>query len=333
MPPRGHGPTIVVLLLLTATALAFVTTQRQKLERSPIVVVSVDRVLSPVCRCKRARATMRFRLRRPDRMTLDIVSASGVPVRRLADGSRLPRGPAAFSWDGRDDAGRRSADGVYRPQLNLASGARTFVLPNEIRLDTVAPRLTAFDVIPDDYFSPGGDGRNDRVTVRYAVDEPAHGLLFVNGRREVRTRFPPLEGRMRWFGLLRGRPLPAGRYRLEGAAEDVAGNVGPARAAVVEIRYISLARPRLRALARTRFGVRVTTDARRYRWSFAGGTGTARPGLLVLRAPRRPGRYTLFVAANGRGARASVVVRRRQPSRSAAARSAATTMPTRGQTR
>jgi hypothetical protein len=59
-----------------------------------------------------------------------------------------------------------------------------------------------------------------------------------------------------------------------------------------------------------RFGVGVISDARSVRWRFAGGTGTAEPGVLVLRAPRRPGRYRLFVEANGHGARADVVVRR-----------------------
>jgi hypothetical protein len=63
--------------------------------------------------------------------------------------------------------------------------------------------------------------------------------------------------------------------------------------------------------ARARFGIRVATDARRFRWRFAGRAGTARPGLLVLRAPKLPGRYRLFVDERGHAARALVVVRRR----------------------
>ena len=43
----------------------------------------------------------------------------------------------------------------------------------------------------------------------------------------------------------------------------------------------------------------------------AGRTGTASRGTMKLRAPRAPGRYVLFVSANGRGARATVVVRPR----------------------
>ena len=85
------------------------------------------------------------------------------------------------------------------------------------------------------------------------------------------------------------------------------------------IRYIELARTTIPVLAQTRFGVRVTTDAKSFRWWFAGRTGIGTPGLLVLRAPDA-GRYRLFVEANGHGARARVVVRPRQTaSRSPAA--------------
>jgi len=71
----------------------------------------------------------------------------------------------------------------------------------------------------------------------------------------------------------------------------------------------------IRVRARTRFGVRVVTDARSYRWRFAGGRGVSTRELLVLRAPRA-GRYRLFVEVNGHGAVARVIVRpRAQPVR------------------
>jgi hypothetical protein len=87
----------------------------------------------------------------------------------------------------------------------------------------------------------------------------------------------------------------------------------------VTIRYVELARSVIRVRARARFGVRVLSDARSVRWRFAGASGTAEPGLLVLRAPRRAGRYTLFVTANRRGDRAEVVVRPRPAPRRRAA--------------
>jgi hypothetical protein len=311
-----RAPAVVVLVLLAATAVAFVHTQRQKLERSPIGTLEIDRLFSPVCRCDKSKASIEITLRRKDTVTLELVDADGDRVRTLAHERRYGRGRAEFQWDGRDDEGRRVPDGVYRPRLTLASGARTFVLKNPIRVDSVAPRVTAFAVEPR-RISPDGDGRRDRVRIRYKVSEPAHALLFVDGGRVEKTLFRPTEGTRAWNGKRQGSALPAGRYELALAAEDQAGNVGPRRAVRIGISYVELGRSLVRAVVRTRFGIRVRTDATSFRWRFAGGTGVGRPGLLVLRAPRRPGRYTLFVAEHGHAVRATVVVTRRP---SAAAR-------------
>jgi len=299
----------IVLALLGGTAVAFAVTERLKLERSPIAAPEIDKVFSPVCACARAEARVAFRLREPDTISLAILDAEGNTVRRLVSSARRTAGPFATSWDGRDDAGAVVPEGSYRPRLDLRRDRRTIVLPNPIRVDTTRPRVRFLGLRPEDGFSPDGDGRNDRVSVRYAVNERANGLLFVDGRRVVRTRWKPLDGRMDWYGLLDGRPLPAGVYRISVGAEDLAGNLAERTDPVaVEIRYIELARRMLTAQVRTRFGVRVFTDARSFRWRFAGGTGVAEPGLLVLRAPRRPARYALFVSANRHGARATVRV-------------------------
>jgi flagellar hook capping protein FlgD len=300
---------VIVLALLGGTAVAFAVTERLKLERSPIAGPEIDKVFSPVCGCDTAEAQIAFRLRERDRISLAIVDAEGRVVRHLVDGEQRAAGRFATAWDGRDDAGALVPEASYRPRLDLRRDRRTIVLPNPIRVDTTRPRVRLVDLRPEGGFSPDGDGRNDRLTVRYAVNERAHGLLFVGGRRLVRTRFKPFEGRMEWFGIVNGRSLPAGVYPIQIGAEDVAGNLARRTAAVaVEIRYISLARGAMSVRARTRFGIRVSSDARSFRWRFAGGTGAARPGLLVLRAPRRPGRYTLFVSANGHGAQARVQV-------------------------
>jgi hypothetical protein len=310
---QRYAPTAIVLALLAATALAFVTTQRQKLEPSPVGRIAVDPVLSPVCRCDKRTATIVIGLRRTDTVTLELVSSAGSPVRTLVDRERYrARSAVNVEWDGRDDEGRIVPDGSYRPRLTLESGARSFVLRNPIRLDTRAPKITVTRFSPK-VFSPDSDGRQDQVVVRYRVDEPAHGILRVDGVRVVYTRFQPLEGALVWNGKRRGghRSLPAGVYRLVAAAADEAGNVGKAPASFATIRYIELARSTIPVLAQTRFGVRVSTDAKTFRWRLAGRTGIGTPGLLVLRAPDA-GRYQLFVDANGHGARARVVVRPRQ---------------------
>jgi flagellar hook assembly protein FlgD len=50
-----------------------------------------------------------------------IVNALGQSVRVLVDGS-LPAGVHGVSWDGRDDAGRPAAWGVYFHRLQTPTG-------------------------------------------------------------------------------------------------------------------------------------------------------------------------------------------------------------------
>jgi hypothetical protein len=190
-------------------------------------------------------------------------------------------------------------------------------MPNPIRVDTRPPKLTLLSAAPL-RISPDRDRRRDFVRFTYRLDERAKAHLFVNGRRHTLTRFQPLEGKVDWNGRLNGRPVRPGRYELVLAAVDPAGNRTDAPARTAVVRYIQLARESVRARVRTRFGVRVLADARTYRWRFARASGVARPGLLVLFAPRRPGRYTLYVSANGRADKATVrVVPRPRPPRRA----------------
>jgi hypothetical protein len=309
---RRRLPAIVALVLLAATAVAFVRTQQQKLERSPIGTLDIDpRPFSPVCGCPNRERSIGIRFRRGDTVTLEIVDADERRVRRLTTDERVGAGEHEWVWDGFDDDGERAPDGVYRPRITLDSAARTFLMVNPITLDTRAPRVTSLDVAPR-RFSPDGDRRRDLVALRYELDERAHTLLAVDGRVVERTKLRRQEGTRRWNGKRAGRSLPPGVYALSLSAEDAAGNVGPPTAGVaVAIRYVELGRSVVRVRARARFGVRVLADARSVRWRFARATGSTEPGLLVLRAPRRPGRYTLFVTANGHGDRAEVVVRPR----------------------
>jgi hypothetical protein len=333
---QRQAPTAIVLALLAATAVAFVTTQRQKLQPSPVGRIAIDRIFSPVCACATRAATIRIGLRRADTVTLDLISSAGNTVRTLVDSRRYrARGTVTVEWDGRDDAGQVVPDGTYQPRLTLESGARSFKLQNPIVLDTRAPKITVTRVSTR-VFSPDGDGRRDLVTVRYKTDGPAHGILRVDGARWEYTRLKT-EGALTWNGKRKGRsrPLPAGLHRVVAVAADEAGNVGKGPVTFVTIRYIELARTTSPVTAETRFGVRVTTDAKSFRWRFAGRTGIGSPGLLVLRAPAE-GRYLLFVEANKHADRARVVVRPRQAAASsvspAASRQAIAT-PASGQIR
>lgn len=297
---------VLAVALLAATAAAFVRAERLKLEPGPILRPVVDEVVAPTCACPSRRARVGFSLRRAGTISVAIADDSGAVVRHLLAGRRYARGPVQLVWDGRDDGGRVVADGTYRPRLDLPR--RTPILmPNTIEVDTEAPRIRVTGTTRP-VLSPDGDGRFDGFTLAYALDEPARARLYVDGRLHERKKAPRDADQFRWYGRIGRRKLPAGRHRLAVAAVDAAGNVSePSPPVQVQIRFVELARGAIRARARTRFGVGVRTDARRFSWRFAGRSGRARPGLLVLRAPR-PGRYTLFVEAAGHADRARVRV-------------------------
>ena len=50
------------------------------------------------------------------------------------------------------------------------------------------------------------------------------------------------------------------------------------------------------------------SDAQAVRWRLRGKSGEGEPGTLRLQAPKTPGRYKLFVTANGHSKVALVVV-------------------------
>jgi len=292
---------------------AFVYTEKLKLTPSPILGPQIDKVFSPVCECDTDTATISFRLRSRDRLTVDMIDEDGDSVRTLVQDSPTPRGRVTIYWNGRDDSASIVPEGSYRPRVHLAAERRTIVLPNPIRVDVTPPRVELVALSPR-VFSPDGDGRADRVVARYTVDERASVLLYVDGAQRVRKRGQQKAGRIEWFGLLDGEPQPQGVYRLSLGARDAAGNLGPPTPErPVVIRYVALGRERIEVVAGARFAVLVLSDAARVDWRLGARSGVARPGTLRLRAPLQPGRYTLTVSANGFDSRAAVLVREPSP--------------------
>jgi hypothetical protein len=298
--------TLLVIALLGGTAAAFAVTQGLKIEPSPILAPRIAKVFSPVCDCQTRVAGIQFKLRKPDRVRLEIVGDDGRVVRTLVPGKRLRRGKVTYTWNGRDDQGRFVPQGVYKPRVHLADQHRTIDLPNEMRVDTTAPRIDVVSIAPR-ALSPDGDGRGDRVVVSYRTSEPAHAILVVDGTRVVFTRRQLERSSLDWNGKIKGKVADPGVHRLWLAAEDRAGNVSNGKVFHVSVRYVALARDWIDAKAGTRFGVRVSADAPVH-WRLAARTGTAKPGLLVVRAPASPGRYTLTVRVGEHRARAAVIV-------------------------
>ncbi len=299
---------MLVVALLAATAAAFALTQGLKNQPAAIFGTQPGDVFSPVCGCDSETASIAFKLREADRLDVAVVDGSERVVRTIERGREYAQGPVEIEWDGRDDAGRVLPEGDYLPRIRLRGDRTTYTLPNPIRIDVTPPRLELVSARPV-VFSPDGDRRRDAVTFRYRLNEPGQGLLFVNGQRRALNRFARTEDSIEWFGKVEGSALAPGLYTARLAAVDPAGNVSErTRPIQLVIRYVALGRKRISVTAGARFALRVSSDARRVRWSLAGRSGVARPGTLRFRAPLQRGRFTLTVSANGHATRAAVFV-------------------------
>jgi FlgD Ig-like domain len=275
--------TALLFVLLGATSLAFVVTEGLKLEPSPITKVSFPKkIFSPTCECPTNFAVIAFRLRKADRLTLSIVGKGGALVRTLVGPVEQRKGPVSATWDGLDDDGSVVSDGVYRAQVHLRH--RTIRMPNKIRVDTTPPVVRLRHVGPH-VLAPG-----THLKVRYLLSEPGRVSVFLNGKRVVLGRSTRLKWKVEWHA--HGRP---GKYRVTVAARDVAGNLSNATRAVPVIIPLRVVTRRVRVRAGGWFAVRLETDGRAYHWRLAKRGGFASSRRLLVRAPRKPGRYELVI--------------------------------------
>ena len=272
------------------------------------------KVFSPVCRCPQARALIKLRLLRRDTITVTIVDSSGREVRRLVDHKRFNVGLHHFTWDGRDAAGKVLLSGSYRPKVAFSD---------------IRPHLRAAE--PDPHRRQPADA--DR-----RVREAASVLA---GRRRARRRHHrelPRE-RARARPAARERP-PAGAH-VPGAARGLAGLERDDARREAPSRHVPAlarrARPRRQPLAggsgrngpaplpgpaqdarrsrrrshRPRSG-RHRRQGRALDWS---GTARASSGraagraVVVVRAPKKAGRYVLALDAAGHRLRTDLVVK------------------------
>jgi hypothetical protein len=208
-----------------------------------------------------------------------------------------------FAWDGRNDAGRIVPDGIYHVQLQLKDEDRTIEFPSTVRVDSTPPTIENV-TIRHRVFSPDGDHWADNVDVRYTFNEQAYAILYVDGKRVGRSYRKKATASYPWYG----RGKKPGEYRLALAARDLAGNkAGSTRAFTVRLRYIDLFKHRFTPHGRI-LRIRVSTDAKSVGWRLGRARGNAKPPLIRLPVPSKPGRDTLTVTANGHRARATVIV-------------------------
>ena len=309
--------TVLVLALIGGTTAAFTITEALKLEPTPITAKRAEELFSPGCGCPTAIARLSMRIRRNDRLDLDIL-AGGEPIRNLARDLEAKKGRVRVRWDGRDDAGRIVPDGSYRLRVHLRDDDRTVVIPRTIRADTESPD---FEVLGVDrqVFSPDDDGLGDSIRIGYDSSEDGAAVVFVNGRLAAEGAFKPAgEADVAWDGQVDGRAVRAGEYTLFLRVRDAAGNLSAPATVSVEVRYIELVQTMLAVPRGGKLRFRVLTNAERFSWSLQNARGgvarfDVEPGIVVVRLPARtrPGRYVLEVEANGHRDRAVVRVLRR----------------------
>jgi flagellar hook capping protein FlgD len=297
-------PTVVVLALLGCTAAAFAVTENLKLEKSPISRTSVDKVVAPDSLSHKT-ASIQFVLRKPGRLTVEIVNGSGTVVRTLARSKPANRGAQLFNWNGRSDNREVVPDGTYRPRVHLSAEHRTILLPNPIRMDATAPLIALVSVQPR-VFAPFAK-RHNFVRIHYRTNEPAQALLYVGGEPKTHVRRFLRDGKFNW-GPKAAHYLSPGPHRIRLRSIDGATNLGPpSRALTIVVRGVQVRPHLVRVKAGRLFGFRVV-NAQRYIVHLGSLHQRRRGPLLVLRAPKQPGRYVLRIATGGHVARAAVVV-------------------------
>ncbi len=287
--------TAVVLVLLAATAVAFVQTERLKLKPSPVTKVSVTKVFSPTCECDNKTAVIAFRLRKPGRLTVSIVDPDHHPVQTLVGPVAAKKGRVVATWDGLSGDGGSAPDGSYRARIQL--GYRTIYMPNRIHVDTTPPVVRLGSVSPR-VLEPGKP-----VKVRYSVSEPANVVVYLNGKLALRGRSMRTKWKLQWEPR-----VGPGRYAVTVTARDVAGNLSNVSKAVTVVAPLRLQTQTVQAVAKSRFAVRLRSNGRRYRWSIGPRHGTSRARQLRLRAPRKAGRYTVVITQDGLAHKVVLVV-------------------------
>ena len=123
-------PMLLVLALLGSSAAAFAVTEGLKLEKSPITDTPVDKVVAPDSDAH-AIASIGFMLRKPDRLTVEIVNGSGDRDPHLARsqsvgraGSHRSSGTAAPTRDGVVPTGTTARASISHGSAGR-SGSRT----------------------------------------------------------------------------------------------------------------------------------------------------------------------------------------------------------------
>src|SRR5215218_4927458 len=246
--------------LVGATIAVFFVTQQLKGEFPLVLRFAVaPKAISPNGDGVRDGAIVGFDLSEPATVSFSVVDSEGSDVRRLVDDRRLAGDTKhRFFWNGRDDAGRRVPDGIYRLRLVRRDEGRVINSFKELRVDTRPPRVELSSARPG-VIAPGDPGRHPRVAIRYRGlrnGAPEFRIFRTDdGSPRVVARFRGNDKRMGlWRGHIRGHPAVDGDYAFTVTIRDGAGNRGVAPAEIptaelalpgtgVSVRHLTLLGP------------------------------------------------------------------------------------------
>jgi flagellar hook assembly protein FlgD len=223
------------VLLVVATFAAFFVVQRIKREPPTVRHAVITPLLSPNGDGRLERATASFVLQRADTVTVRVIDDQGDVVRTLVADRPLKAGRRlAVHWNGRDAAGKRVPDGIYRYRVNLQDQGRAVLLPRGVRVDTSRPRPrvqrigrdnTSLDILPRSdgkpltirFYNPSRATPTEVLIYRTQPDpQLVHSETVPAGKRTAT-----------WDGKdASGAGLEAGTYVVALRTRDLAGNVG-----------------------------------------------------------------------------------------------------------
>lgn len=325
------APRLIFALLVAATFGAFFVAQRLKHTPTVLQEVRGHRIFSPNGDGRRDVLRVRFQVKRDDTIDVDVLDDHGEIVASPVQGRRVAaQEPTVVRWNGRDEAGSRGPDGVYRLQVTLRDEGRTVVVRRRYRLDTTPPVVRVRDVGPvpgaGPELLPNGRGGAVIRTTRPGR-EPRVTIFRTSGAEPAQVARLALEdgGVARWAGRAGGAPAPPGAYVAVAEWRDRAGNRGtsvPLDAATglpdlryglvfpghggITVRRLELQPPTVPVGAGARIIIGVDARGRRYRWRLRrlGQTAPVRSGTtsrtpFTVPAPRGDEGLYLFEAAVG----------------------------------
>lgn len=133
---RNLAITALMLLLIAASAVAFVRAQTLKLERAAVRPVEVGGQVAPGCDCASEEVRLVLALREPATVSIAVVDDSGTVVKELASDFQPGKGRFHLAWDGKTAAGASASVGSYRLRATLPDEGRAVTFPQEVEVVT-----------------------------------------------------------------------------------------------------------------------------------------------------------------------------------------------------